>query len=507
MRPRPAAPALLLAFALALAPIVSLGAGARHLAPADELERLAAELRGDDFAQRREAVRGLVRLGTEPALELVLAVLGDAEPGVADEAQLALGGVTSETALRLIAGKRGMLARNSIVRLRACEALGRVPIPVDAELFLKPLKAREPETRCVVLWSVERLARAGRLAGDVDGKLGPALERVHLRDREEIVSASALSALAAASPEAVLAHAREALGHRAAPLRAAALEVLGGSASGESLAISVEMLEDPAPAVRTMAVRYVARHGGREAVRALVARLGGESESRLAFTIVGALQELTDRKIGLDAEAWERWYETLSADWQPADSRSPADLAGRSVALAGLPLLSDRIVFLVDFSGSVWEMQADGSSGKEQVARALRLALEALDGEARFNVVPYADAPVPWKKALVPATRANVRKALDFFQGCGAYGKGDLWAALLFALGDADVDTIVVLTDGSPSGGLHWNLALIGDLFAHENRYRSVVLDAVLVRTRPHITELWKAMCEASGGQARSAEL
>jgi hypothetical protein len=170
-------------------------------------------------------------------------------------------------------------------------------------------------------------------------------------------------------------------------------------------------------------------------------------------------------------------------------------------------VLSDRVAFLVDFSGSVWEMQADGSSGKEQAARALRRALEALDDEARFNVVPYADAPVPWKKALALATRANVRKALDFFEGCGAYGKGDLWAALLFALGDADVDTIVVLTDGSPSGGLHWNLALIGDLFAHENRYRSVVLDAVLVRAKPHIAEKWKVMCEASGGQARRAEM
>jgi hypothetical protein len=100
-----------------------------------------------------------------------------------------------------------------------------------------------------------------------------------------------------------------------------------------------------------------------------------------------------------------------------------------------------------------------------------------------------------------------VKKALDFFDGCSAQGKGDLWTALLFALEDPDVDTIIVLTDGAPSGGIHWNLGLIGDLFAHENRYRSVVLDAVLVRSKPYISDMWKAMCEGSGGQAQAAEM
>jgi len=31
--------------------------------------------------------------------------------------------------------------------------------------------------------------------------------------------------------------------------------------------------------------------------------------------------------------------------------------------------------------------------------------------------------------------------------------------------------------------------------------------DAVLVRAKPHIAEKWKVMCEASGGQVRSAEM
>lgn len=506
MRPRP----LALAAVLALAPVTSIGAshGAGHgEGAADELEVLKAQLRGEDFAKRREAVRALVALGTEPALELVLKTLADPEPGVADEAQLALGSVTSGAGLSLLAGKEGMLARNAIVQLRACEAIGRVPIPVDVELLLKPLKAREPDARRTALWSVERLARAGKLEGDVAGSLGPAIEKVYLRDGEPVVCASALSTLAVAAPDVSIARAREALAHRAASLRIAALDALWEHAQDEALATSVKMLEDSAPAVRTSVVRHLAEHGGRDGVGALVGRLGDERESRLAYTIVGDLQELTGQKIGRDAKAWERWFAALPADWEPAESRSRPDPAERTVVLAGLPVLSDRVAFLVDFSGSVWEVQADGSSGKEHAARALRRALESLDDEARFNVVPYTDAPIPWKKELERATRANVKKALDFFEDCSAHGKGDLWTALLFALEDEDVDTIVVLTDGAPSGGIHWNLGLIAELFAHENRYRSVVLDAVLVRASPDIAAKWQAMCAASGGQARPAEL
>ena len=119
----------------------------------------------------------------------------------------------------------------------------------------------------------------------------------------------------------------------------------------------------------------------------------------------------------------------------------------------------------------------------------------------RFNLIPYTKQPLPWEKRLVEATSANVEKAVAWFRGLRDTGKGNVGAAFELAFSDPEIDTLLLFSDGAPTGGEHWNLELIAELFAERNRFRHLVLDAVIVDAKKPIAEHWRTICEQSGGR------
>jgi hypothetical protein len=172
-----------------------------------------------------------------------------------------------------------------------------------------------------------------------------------------------------------------------------------------------------------------------------------------------------------------------------------------------MPIVSDRIAILIDFSGSTWKPGPDGKTRKDQLDIELEKTLKALPPETWFNVIPFTDAPIPWEKSLQPATPANVARALKFFTTCKASGKGNFWDAAQLALESPDVDTILVLTDGAPTGGHRWNVDLMHELYVERNRFRHVALDAVIVDAKKGMQERWRKFCEATGGRMSAVDL
>jgi len=472
-----------------------------------DLGGLERRLRDSEERERRKAVQDLAQLGTSEAWELVLDALRDPDPMVADEAQLALGRAGDESARDALLGKAGIGARAELVRLRAAEALGRIELELDVGPLLKKLKDKDPELRRTLVWTIERQAVAGRVEpGSKATKALPgALEKLRMKDKVGGVRAAALMAEHAVDPEGTVA-------------RLAEVEPVGELGCAAALLCSVEpegLLERFRPwsessdrAVRDVIVEALAGARTPAACELLVTMLEAETNRRLQWTLVGRLQDLSGRKHGLDPRPWMDWVAGLAPDWKP--SRAPRGSGGRevgdrSVSFVGLPVLSERLVILVDFSGSLW-MEQDGKSRKDAVDVELRRTLEALPETTAFNVVPYTNAPIPWKDELVPATKKNVAQALDFFEGCKAQGKGNVWDAFSFAFELDGIDTILVLTDGAPSGGTRWNLELMGELFAERNRFRRIALDAILFDAGG-IERYWKRMCEASGGRMLGVDL
>ncbi len=469
------------------------------------LAELEEQLESPDPELRMTAVTKLAKNGEDRAWDLVLSALADADARVADRAQLELAGADARITAELL-GHSGLGARNEDTRQRAAELLGRTRVPVEAKRLARGLNDKSSEVRRRVAWSIERLALSGGLEGEAKRHVVPALRRRQRGDKDPLVRGAALVALDAVDHEAALELALDALGDRREGVRCAAAWVVGGDEEGARTHLE-RIATDPSPRVRSLVVRIQERRGTRDAAEALVALLESEERLRVRWGAVEALRRLSGMRYRLDPRPWRLWVEGLESDWRPARTSGEDPLPdGASRAFGGLPLLSDRVVFLFDLSGSLWTRREDGRTRKEFADAELRRALHALPEDAMFNVIPYTDRPFPWGRRLVKATPRNVARALEFFEGCRESGTGDFLEAALLALEDEDVDSVVVLTDGAPTGGEVWSLDLMVPLLIERNRFRAVRFDSVLVDAPDGLERHWRELAEGTGGRSISIE-
>ena len=68
-------------------------------------------------------------------------------------------------------------------------------------------------------------------------------------------------------------------------------------------------------------------------------------------------------------------------------------------------------------------------------------------------------------------------------------------------LADPEVDTILVVTDGAPTGGDCWDLGLLGELLEEECRWSSITVDVVLIDGSPGLHSRWREITSRTGGQ------
>jgi hypothetical protein len=322
------------------------------------------------------------------------------------------------------------------------------------------------------------------------------------------VRAAALSAEAVLAPEdaALDALAAEAAPDDAGAVRCALVLALGARGGADLVERVAPFSADPERCVRSALADVLAQEGSLEALRALVDLLEREQDLRLAWTIAAHLQDLSGRAHGRDARPWRDWLATQTE----APRRAPGvkrDYGVQTVAFAGLPLLSESVVLLIDFSGSMWRERPDGKTLKEIADGEIQRALEALPESARFNLIPFTQVTHAWRDASTDASARNVRKAVDFFTACRHQGQGDYWGALELAFDDPPVDTLIFFGDGAPSGGRHWNIDLMASLLAEKNRYRRATVEIVLVGSADHMHDRWRRLCEGSGGRVLVVDL
>ena len=512
--PRRFAAALVLAVASLATLSASASASMRLAAGEDELgevlDELKKDLRSGDKWERARAVEELAELDRLAAWTLVVDALADRAGEVADAAQLAIGAFDAEEELALIEGRGGLGARDAWVRRRAAEALGRMPAPVDVAALARRLTDDDARVRRMLLWSIERRARAGRSPGPPPEGVVSRLARCAAGDRDVGNRARALFALAAVVPERARSAVAEAAAARHPALRCAAAAMAGGSLGEGAASTLGELAGDPERAVRGQALAALTRLATKDALAVLVERLAVETEERLLVQLVERLQRLSGLKHRRDPRPWRDWLATLPADW-----RAPPPVAGpsgtapageatddRSVAFAGMTLLSKRLAILIDLSGSMWTEREDGRTRKELVEDELAEVLERLDPSTRFNLIPFTERPRPWQDELTPATKKNVRDALRFFARCSDRGTGNFWDAAQLALEDPDVDTLLVLTDGMPTGGRRHRLELIVPLYLEADVTRCVAVDSILIDASPWRAEWWATLAKETGGRS-----
>lgn len=469
------------------------------------LAELGEELRAERPEPRRAAVRALVELGGEDAWSLVLGALADPDAAVGDAAELGLARMLDEKAIDALLGRAGLESREERVVLRAAEAVGRLEVEVDGERLARRLSPREGEVSRRLLLSIERLHRAGRLGGRPERVADAVLGLVRSR-RDDALAARALVTLAVLGDPRAADLARSAALGRDAVERAGAVVALRTLDHADLASVARARASDDSVAVRALALEALSHLRSKAALEVLVERLGNEPRSGLRQRIVGALREATGFQYRLDPRPWRDLVARLPAAWdgRPLRAEPASEGQGRSLSKQQLtlPVDSDRVVFLFDFSGSMWTPLDDGRTPKDIVAARLRDALEGLDPTTHFNLVPYAHEPHPWRERMAEATPRNVREALEFFDALTLRGKGNVYDAALVALADPEVERVVVLTDGVPTGGLHSDMDLVIPLLEEHDLLLGVAFDLVLVDAPAPKVRRWRAFAERSGGRA-----
>jgi HEAT repeat protein len=473
---------------------------------------LEKDLKASRPETRKSAVKKLADLDTRESWSLVMQALADADGQVADEAEIALGRAREPHVVRELCERGGLASGDPWITLRAAEALGRIEVPFDARALLRCATPQGGDLARTALWSIERQVRArraltapqvGKYSDQVIAKLRDIAGGTGMGD----VRGAALLALMPL--EAFVGHdaAVAALKERDEAVRCAGVVAAGSFSEQECLTLSKMALDDASERVRVAAIHNLGQQKSRAAMLALVDRLEHEERSRLRYEILKSLREMSGEDHGFDLAAWRACAQNLQGAVSTGDPRDRAETLGDShVSLAGLNLLSDRVAFLIDLSGSMWDTLAGERTRKEVVDAMLRNCLESLPREAEFNLFPYTRDPIPWEKHLVRATGENVSRAATWFERCHQRGPGNVYDAILLALSDPEVDTLVILTDGKPTGGHRFDLELMVELLIERNRFRQVAFDSILVETPKPFRRMWSDLAERTGGRSIAVE-
>ena len=296
---------------------------------------------------------------------------------------------------------------------------------------------------------------------------------------------------------------------KAAEVRCAAARALGRRLAELPLAerdvtLLGMLAADEERSVRTQVALSLEQVGTADAARRLGELLEAEEELRLRWRIVAGLQRLSGKRFRLDPRPWKDWAAALPDDFEPGTAEASSPVAEREQSeaeFASLPLRSSRIAFLFDFSGSIYKRRADGTTYMEWLQAELEKALGQLDESVLFNVIPYTLMPIPWEDELQPAKKRNVAKALEYLESRWDQGKGNFWSAAELALVDPELDSILLFSDGKPTGGSHWEMGLTVDLLLERNRFQHVTYDAILVEIGGgYLRNQWERLARESGG-------
>jgi hypothetical protein len=290
-------------------------------------------------------------------------------------------------------------------------------------------------------------------------------------------------------------------------VKAAALGALAATKHPGVVAAALPNLALPADRFPLVAasIRSLARVHDRRGIEPLIAFLAREDVGRLREDARAALVSLTGQHHGPFKAPWAQWWDGAKADFkmpeQPQGSGTDAQ-DGPGVTFYGIHTFSNRILFVLDVSGSMDQAAKPGPQGGEpkpriEIAKKELLgAIFNLDAGARFNLIFFNHEVVPWQPKMVEASEATKNLAKGWVEPRPPTGGTNLHDALEagFAIatrttGSPEIDTIFFLTDGRPTAGKIQDPKLILEQVREWNRTANLKIHVVGVGPPEDIDE------------------
>lgn len=311
------------------------------------------------------------------------------------------------------------------------------------------------------------------------------------RGNAEWLVRSIAARLAATKPDDALSHdvLVESIEKEKDPrVRLAALESLEKAPGTSWHGFVASRVLDPEWGVQVIAARIAGEREVGKAIPNLIQSLA-KAPPRVGEASVAALRKLTGLNMEADADAWGKWWELHRAEWGE-DGRPLAPVVAQprasDIEFYGLKVKSDRILYVIDISGSMKEekkvpppvkpqgpVTGDGKPEappeklgglKIEIAKQeLIRSLKKLSKESFFNIIAFNHAVLQWQPKMLAATEANKELAYawirDFAPSGSTYIDGALRLGFKLAgMGAYDkaypgvnVDTIILLSDGAPT--------------------------------------------------------
>jgi len=446
------------------------------------------------------ARKALIDPNAEPLVKYASVTVLQAYGGAASARVFILAATTGDPTLR---------------RLLA-EALGSLDDDKSAAEIYAALRSPDPAVRAVMARSLGRLqhsAAGSRLSEPLRDKVldvrAAALEAVAERkdknaesilhreaqSTNEDVAAIAIGLLAGFPSEDTTKLLIKLAGGSKPGVAISALDALGESRAAEGFPVFEKALKARDWPIRVAAVHGLARQRRRESIDLLVDRIDKE-DGRLLAEIVDALRTLTGKPFGYAPGQWKEWWATAKEDFAlPDKAQAVITSQAGMTTYHGVPVLSNRMVFLVDISGSMGEVTG-AESRMEQSKKELLRVLGQLGKDAQVNMVFFDDRIEPWKKALVPI-RPSLREAQALVAKIAPRGSTNIFDALDAAFQMKDADTFYLLSDGEPTNGRIVDTEDILHEIRKMNRLRQIVIHTISFGASPFL----KALAAQNGGQ------
>jgi len=246
------------------------------------------------------------------------------------------------------------------------------------------------------------------------------------------------------------------------------------------------LLVDDQPVVRQRAAQTIGQAKMLELLPDVAARLD-DPHLRTRAVAHEALVHMTDKDLGYGSDSWTTWFEHRPdniENLKPSPSKSVATYYGVSI-------YSDRLIFIVDVSGSM-ALPRGAKETRMEVARAeLQKVLMHLDPKTLFNVIVFSDKVKAWRRGEALATKDMVARVLRWMDRTLAEPRGGtfMYAALRKAFAEnPEMDTICLLSDGLATDGEPIVPEALLASVSGWNRYRRVAINTfalTLEKDRP----------------------
>lgn len=284
-------------------------------------------------------------------------------------------------------------------------------------------------------------------------------------------------------------------------VRTVGLSLLLEMGCGDAVAEAQKVLDHKSWSLRSVAFRYLTRFRDVTSIPLLIGRVDHE-EGRLADELSQALFVHTAVRCWTRRE-WDTWWRTHKEGFvlprEETVRGSSGTGGGVTVSYYDIPLVSARVAFLVDTSGS---MQApigtDQTFSRLDAAKEqLHKVVEAMPKEHRCNVITYATKVEPiWPQVrkLNPGNKKELLEAVDKLVPTGGT---NIFDTLELAFRDPDIDTIYLLTDGQPTAGRTTDPSQILAEVKRWSRERQIIVHCIGLGID---SPLLDALAKATGG-------